>query len=186
MVENDNCLAGLRCPDCLQEERLDIEGSSVFKVFDDGTDGHSDVEWDDDSFVHCPECGHDGTLAEFRIDEDADADEDEDEDADADEEKKEAAEVKKSKSGPSCFFNARRPCVGCMAYRNKECALLDIGGAYADNHEAHAEIARGQLAMQELVQPLLQELVPILVDAMPTLEKVVRRALVKLDESMDD
>lgn len=66
---NTNCLEGVRCPRCGQEDEFRILGTSVFQVVDDGTIGHGDVEWDDDSHTLCPkhECEFEGPLREFQI-----------------------------------------------------------------------------------------------------------------------
>jgi Zn ribbon nucleic-acid-binding protein len=64
---NENCLEGLRCPNCKQEDVLQIAGTSLFRVVDDGTESHEDVEWDDASFTRCPTCGFQGKLVDFRI-----------------------------------------------------------------------------------------------------------------------
>lgn len=65
--KNTNCLEGLRCPQCKQEGALQIEGTALFLVSDDGTDAHSDIEWGNKSFARCPACDHKGKLGEFYI-----------------------------------------------------------------------------------------------------------------------
>ena len=62
---NSNCLEGIACPECGQGDSFRIEGRSVFEVTDEGTVGHSDVEWDKDSWALCPVCEHEGRLGEF-------------------------------------------------------------------------------------------------------------------------
>ena len=64
--KNVNCLEGVRCPKCGQEDTLRIEGRSVFEVIDDGTVSHADVEWCDDSWTLCPACEYEGKLGTFR------------------------------------------------------------------------------------------------------------------------
>lgn len=66
IVRNTNCLEGLACPKCGNDERLFIVGMSVFEVVDDGTVEHEDVEWDDSSHTRCPQCNFVGNLCEFR------------------------------------------------------------------------------------------------------------------------
>ena len=39
---------------------------TVFRMTDEGEEDHGDIEWDDDSYCCCPECNHDGIVAEFR------------------------------------------------------------------------------------------------------------------------
>jgi hypothetical protein len=65
-MTNDNCLAGIRCPKCGFEDGFFIEGKSMFTVTDDGTEDHSDVHWDEESYCECRECSHGGKLKEFR------------------------------------------------------------------------------------------------------------------------
>lgn len=60
-------MEGLRCPECKQEDRLHIMGTSMFTLVDDGTEEHSDVEYDKDAFTRCPGCGHEGQLKDFNI-----------------------------------------------------------------------------------------------------------------------
>ena len=68
--ENENVLEGFRCPQCGHEKSFDIEAKSLFiEVTDDGTGEYTDVEWSDDSFCRCCECGHEGTVAGFQIEE---------------------------------------------------------------------------------------------------------------------
>ena len=64
--KNDNCLAGIKCPKCGQEDQFSIEMTSMIDVTDDGTDFHNDTEWDGKSFINCHECGHDGRVWEFQ------------------------------------------------------------------------------------------------------------------------
>lgn len=65
---NQNCLEGLRCPDCGNADRLRIVARVMADVTDDGAEmAHgSQLDWDDDSLAVCPECDHDGPLAGFR------------------------------------------------------------------------------------------------------------------------
>ena len=37
----------------------------MFEVTDMGTEGHSGVEWDENSWTLCPVCEHEGKLGEF-------------------------------------------------------------------------------------------------------------------------
>ena len=67
-MTNTNCLAGLRCPQCGNADRLFITGIVRLEVTDDGADvaDGSDWHWDDASLTICPECDRDGLLSEFR------------------------------------------------------------------------------------------------------------------------
>jgi DNA-directed RNA polymerase subunit RPC12/RpoP len=66
-MTNENCLRGIRCPNCGNQDRFLIVAAILAEVTDDGADiaKHSDVEWDDDSHTRCPECNQDGPLATF-------------------------------------------------------------------------------------------------------------------------
>lgn len=63
---NINCLEGISCPDCGNEERFYIQSTAVMFVTDDGAECRSDIEWDDDSHTQCPVCERSGRLVEFR------------------------------------------------------------------------------------------------------------------------
>lgn len=64
---NDNCLEGIECPKCGEHDEIQVVATSVFSLLDNGTDHHTDVEYDSDAFVYCTnsECGHEGKLADF-------------------------------------------------------------------------------------------------------------------------
>jgi hypothetical protein len=66
MTTNTNCLEGIKCPDCGNEDRFFIAGETVFTVTDDGTEDHGDIAWDDDSYTRCPECDREGALKDFK------------------------------------------------------------------------------------------------------------------------
>jgi len=70
-MTNDNCLAGIKCPQCGNESRFFITASVVADVTYDGADMASPqygngFEWDDHSYCRCPECDREGSLAAFR------------------------------------------------------------------------------------------------------------------------
>jgi hypothetical protein len=65
-MSNTNCLEGMLCPECGSEEPFRIAMSSLFEIYDDGTEAYGDTEWDDDSYCQCVECGFDGIVARFR------------------------------------------------------------------------------------------------------------------------
>jgi DNA-directed RNA polymerase subunit RPC12/RpoP len=64
-MTNTNCLEGVRCPKCGQEDRFKIVALTTCLVTDDGSEPVGDHEWDDESATRCPECGFDGTLKDF-------------------------------------------------------------------------------------------------------------------------
>jgi hypothetical protein len=63
--ENENCLEGIRCPKCKQQDRFYIVGTCTFEVTDDGSEAIGDHEWDGDSTIACSECNHSGKVKEF-------------------------------------------------------------------------------------------------------------------------
>lgn len=68
-MTNVNCLEGLHCPICKQEDRLQITGVALFEVTDGGTgEPEGGIEWGDESPTHCPSCEYGGTLKDFRKD----------------------------------------------------------------------------------------------------------------------
>lgn len=70
-MTNINCLEGVKCPACGNEDRLLIASHVIAEVTDDGADVASPMygtgfEWDDGSYARCPECDREGTLRDFR------------------------------------------------------------------------------------------------------------------------
>ncbi len=64
-MPNDNCLAGMACPQCGSDGPFSITGTATFVVYDDGTDlEYFGLEWDDDAYCGC-NCGHDATVTDF-------------------------------------------------------------------------------------------------------------------------
>jgi hypothetical protein len=66
-MTNTNCLEGMQCPECSSEGPFKISATSLFTVYDDGTDDHEDVDWYEDSYCQCGECDHSGTLKDFTL-----------------------------------------------------------------------------------------------------------------------
>ncbi|MEZ5846506.1 MAG: hypothetical protein R3C70_07130 [Geminicoccaceae bacterium] len=59
MTENTNALAGLRCPNCGQNEAFQIEIMKWVSMTDQGhEDDFGDTFWDSDSRCFCDECGY--------------------------------------------------------------------------------------------------------------------------------
>ena len=67
-MTNENCLAGVKCPQCGNDERFFIVATILADVTDCGADiaDGSDMHWHDASMTRCPDCNKDGPLAEFR------------------------------------------------------------------------------------------------------------------------
>lgn len=54
-MTNTNCLEGIRCPKCGNEDCIKIVALIPCFVTDEGSEAVGDHEWDDDSHAHCPE-----------------------------------------------------------------------------------------------------------------------------------
>ena len=69
-MANTNCLEGVRCPQCGQEDRFLINAMVSVMVADEGTeDQGGDYEWSPDSPCCCASCDFAGKLADFTIEE---------------------------------------------------------------------------------------------------------------------
>lgn len=66
-MSNVNCLEGIRCPACGNEDRFLIEATLIMVVTDDGTMPVSgDICWDDDSYAECSDCRVPAKLGDFQ------------------------------------------------------------------------------------------------------------------------
>lgn len=71
--KNENCLAGMVCPKCGQEDKFIIEVTTLVSLTDDGTDPYDSdirdysVDWTEDSFARCsdPECEWEGIVKDL-------------------------------------------------------------------------------------------------------------------------
>lgn len=71
-MPNTNCLKGVRCPSCGQEDAFQITARVSVLVTDDGTeDSGGDYERDHDAPTRCIDCGKCGPLSDFTTGEDA-------------------------------------------------------------------------------------------------------------------
>lgn len=67
-MPNINCLEGIRCPRCGNDERFTVTAVTTVTLTDNGTDDTDGFEFDKDSHAECPECQFEGSWAEFHID----------------------------------------------------------------------------------------------------------------------
>jgi hypothetical protein len=67
--KNTNCLEGIKCPGCGNEDRFVITVTALATVTDDGFTRMEGGDWDDSSHIRCPECGADGAVATFTAEE---------------------------------------------------------------------------------------------------------------------
>ncbi len=68
-TENENCLAGVRCPLCKQNDSFYIEGTDdtgtrTLEMTDDGCDAVGDFEYDHTAACRCTQCEWSGTVDE--------------------------------------------------------------------------------------------------------------------------
>jgi Zn ribbon nucleic-acid-binding protein len=71
-MSNINCLKGMRCPSCKNQDEILVRARMWVSLNDDGTDPYADstsmcgdVDYDNDADARCPECGHEGALREW-------------------------------------------------------------------------------------------------------------------------
>lgn len=68
MEKNENCLRGLRCPECENDEELIITSLVETLVTDDGAEPlNGNFEWDENNAARCPKCGCSGTVSDFEV-----------------------------------------------------------------------------------------------------------------------
>jgi len=72
--KNINCMLGLRCPKCGQDDELIVWAEVPVSLVDDGTDPHADSikglggpEWTEESITLCPECRWQSVMRDFCI-----------------------------------------------------------------------------------------------------------------------
>lgn len=67
---NDECLEGMRCPNPDCDDPFGpfiIEITTTVEVSDEGVGEQTgDNEWSEESYCQCDECGHTGTVKDFR------------------------------------------------------------------------------------------------------------------------
>jgi len=64
-MSNQNCLQGIKCPKCGNEDRFKIQASIACHVTDEGSEPDGDHEWDETSHTICPVCEFENSLAAF-------------------------------------------------------------------------------------------------------------------------
>ena len=62
---NNNCLDGFKCPECGSFEPFRITCTATIEMWDDGSDNHEGIDWEDDSPCLCLSCPHVGTVKTF-------------------------------------------------------------------------------------------------------------------------
>ena len=71
-MTNTNCLEGITCPACGNEDRFRVEVTTMAIVTDDGAKvEHSDLHWDETSYAECAICLKHGALSHFEAQSDA-------------------------------------------------------------------------------------------------------------------
>ena len=66
-MANENCLEGMKCPKCGNEDVFRISCEVVCKVTDEGAEGFGDTYWDDESWCYCSHCEKEGKVKDFYI-----------------------------------------------------------------------------------------------------------------------
>ena len=71
-MTNTNCLDGVKCPACGNEDTFRIEVTTMATVTDDGAEvEHGDMKWDETSYAECDDCAECGKLSHFKADSEA-------------------------------------------------------------------------------------------------------------------
>jgi len=72
--KNTNCLKGLRCSKCKQDDEILVWAEMCVSLTDMGADPYADstknlggVAWNETSTARCPGCGFEGTMRDFVI-----------------------------------------------------------------------------------------------------------------------
>jgi len=63
---NENCLTGMKCPECDSYGPFRISSNCWAEVHDDGIEETYDHEWHDDSSCVCAGCHHAGRVKDFK------------------------------------------------------------------------------------------------------------------------
>jgi len=64
-MPNTGSLEGMACPKCGPDFEFNIFATAEFVVRDDGTEDYHDVQWDEDSYAGCRECGWHGVVRDL-------------------------------------------------------------------------------------------------------------------------
>ena len=65
---NENCLEGIRCPNCGNVDNFKVTAVVGCQVSDEGSDANeSDHDWDDDADCTCSACNHNAPMSDFRF-----------------------------------------------------------------------------------------------------------------------
>ena len=64
-MSNENCLAGMSCPECKSEGPFKIQITAYVTVHDDGTDDVEDVAWENSSECRGLSCSYRATIEDF-------------------------------------------------------------------------------------------------------------------------
>ncbi len=58
----------LKCPKCGSDEYLEVVFKGTARLTSQGTEDIGDHEWDQESYMACAHCGHDGNVRDFDSD----------------------------------------------------------------------------------------------------------------------
>ena len=68
-AQNENCLEGMRCPLCGQQDGFNFAVTAWAEVTNDGTENFTEVDWEDDAIATCRNaaCGWKGKVGDLRV-----------------------------------------------------------------------------------------------------------------------
>jgi predicted nucleic-acid-binding Zn-ribbon protein len=64
---NTNCLEGIKCPKCGNEDSFAVDVKGWATITDDGLGSVMDADWEEDADTVCSICSHQGPWSEFII-----------------------------------------------------------------------------------------------------------------------
>ena len=64
--ENENCLAGMRCPCCVSLGPFNIQAECVVEMHDDGSEHAEQFDWTEDGSCSCKNCSFVSLVREFK------------------------------------------------------------------------------------------------------------------------
>lgn len=66
--KNKNCMIGLRCPRCGEDDAVMVYASAWMRIIDEGVDTpEGAIDYDEQSMASCPECNHCGSFKDWEI-----------------------------------------------------------------------------------------------------------------------
>ena len=65
-TDNDNYLAGVKCPKCKSSGPFTLRIKCLTIATDDGLGDITDIDWNDESYCFCADCGYSAKFGAFK------------------------------------------------------------------------------------------------------------------------